>query len=123
MLYQILGFVKDYWALILLSLVALRLIRNRYKTSLYDIPGPFFASLSDLWLLWHCYRGRCYKDYELHREYGSPVLRLGPNTVSVSDPNAVKIIYGWKRVFNKVHDIQITSAIQSPPFCLHLTIL
>jgi hypothetical protein len=40
-------------------------------------------------------------EYTLHRKYNTPLLRLGPNTISVSDSDALRIIYGWKPVFKK----------------------
>lgn len=38
----------------------------------------------------------------MHEKYNSPLLRLGPNTVSISDPEAIRVIYGWKPVLKKV---------------------
>lgn len=93
---------QEYWLYIFTFGLLLRLARNRYKPVLRDIPGPFLASLSDLWLFFHCVRRKGNQDYLLHRKYNTPLLRLGPNTVSVSDPDAIRIIYGWKRVFPKV---------------------
>ena len=37
----------------------------------------------------------------LHKKYG-PLVRIGPNHVSVSDPKAINIIYGLKTGFTKV---------------------
>ena len=105
---DIAAIVRTYWAALLIVLIAVRLVRNRYKPVLRDIPGPFLASLSDLWLLQHCIRGKSYKDYELHRKYDTPLLRLGPNTISVADIEASRIIYGWKPVFKKVKTIPRT---------------
>lgn len=91
-----------YWMPVCLVAVIAHLVRNRYRYGLSDIPGPFFASVSDLWLFFHYLRRRGLEEYDLHQKYQSPLLRLGPNTVSVSDAEAVKIIYGWKPVFAKV---------------------
>jgi len=94
--------LRDYWPYILLVLILARFTRNHYLLGLHDIPGPFLSSLTDLWHFFHCLFGRSWKDYELHRKYNSPLLRLGPNTISVSDAEAVRIIYGYKPVFKKV---------------------
>ena len=94
-------FVGAHWALVLIFMITLKLVRNRYQRGLSKIPGPFLASLTDLWLFYHCWCGKSYKDYELHRKYNSPLLRLGPNTISVSDGTAIKIIYDYKRIFPK----------------------
>ncbi|KAH8892297.1 cytochrome P450 [Thozetella sp. PMI_491] len=90
-----------YWLPILVGLVLLRLAYNRYRNGLADIPGPFLASLSDLWLLIHYYRRKGIEEYDMHRKYNSALLRLGPNMISVSDAEAVRIIYGWKPIFQK----------------------
>jgi len=93
-----------YWPYLLLISIVGRLAANRYKPGVSDIPGPFLASLTDLWLFFHCLRGKSQKDYELHRKYNSPLLRLGPNTISVADGEAVRMIYGWKPVWTKVRN-------------------
>lgn len=94
--------MQSYWPYVLVAFFVAHLIRNRYKPVLRDIPGPFLASLTDLWLFQHCFRGKSFRDYELHRKYNSSLLRLGPNTISVADIEASRIIYGWKPVFKKV---------------------
>jgi hypothetical protein len=91
-----------HWIEVILGLLFLRFLRNRFRPVLYKIPGPFLASVSDLWLFFHAYNGNTYKEYEMHRKYNSSLLRLGPNTVAVADPAAIRIIYGYKKVFNKV---------------------
>jgi hypothetical protein len=98
----LLSLVERYWLLASVALVLARLIHNRYGHGLSKVPGPFFASLSDLWLFVHYYRRRGLKERDIHVAYGSPLIRLGPNTVSVSDPEALKIIYGWKPILRKV---------------------
>ena len=94
--------VRTYSLPFLVVLLIAHLARNRYKAVLRDIPGPFLASLSDLWQLVHCYHGEQHNDYLLHRKYGSSLLRLGPNKIAVADPEAIRVIYGWKPVFPKV---------------------
>jgi hypothetical protein len=94
--------VRTYLLPLLVVLLIAHLARNRYKAVLRDIPGPFLASLSDVWQLVHCYRGESHNDFLLHRKYDSSLLRLGPNRIAVADPEAVRVIYGWKPVFQKV---------------------
>lgn len=102
LLYDIAVVALKYWHYALFIAVIARLIRNKYKPGLHNIPGPFLASISDIWLLQHCMRGKSQTDYLLHRKYNTTLLRLAPNVVSVSDSDAVRIIYGWKPVFKKV---------------------
>jgi hypothetical protein len=104
-LYDVIVIAQKYWYYALIIAVVGRLVRNKYKPGLHDIPGPFLASISDIWLLIHCLRGKSQKDYLLHRKYNSPLLRLSPNVISVADSDAVRIIYGWKPVFKKVRFI------------------
>lgn len=94
--------VQARWWQLLLLLVVARLVRNHFRSGIHGIPGPFLASLSDVWLFFHCWLGQPAYDFKLHRKYNSPLLRLGPKTIAVSDAEAVRIIYGYKPVFNKV---------------------
>lgn len=56
-------------------------------------PGPFLASLTDLWQL-HQFLTlkQPYNLTELHSEYGQ-VVRYGPDKLSITDEAAVSIIY------------------------------
>lgn len=103
-------FLQAYYAPVLLALVLARLIHNRVGKGLSKIPGPFLASLSDLWLFVHYYRRNGLKERDLHEKYSSPLVRMGPNTVSVSDPEALKVIYGWKPILRKV-SLRITALL------------
>ncbi|MCJ1435911.1 hypothetical protein MMC27_005287 [Xylographa pallens] len=68
---------------------------------LQSIPGPFFAALSDLpRLYWTWTRKQFEKHIDLHKKYGN-LVRLGPNMVSVGDPAAIPIIYGFNYNFQK----------------------
>jgi hypothetical protein len=61
-------------------------IYNRYFHPLAKFPGPFLASITNLyhvWLYWHV-AAEHLVDEELHRLYG-PVVRKGVNFLSVSD--------------------------------------
>ncbi|KAH7171270.1 cytochrome P450 [Dactylonectria macrodidyma] len=70
-------------------------------TRLRHIPGPFFAGCTRLWKLNHVRRGEMEKvQMRLHARYG-PVVRIAPNEVLISDPSAVKSIYGHTSNFGK----------------------
>jgi hypothetical protein len=73
---------------------ALYVIYTRDSTPLRSIPGPFLASISKLWIF-NQQRGyqRQKVDIDLHKKYG-PVVRVAPNEVSVSSPEALRKIYG-----------------------------
>ncbi|KAI0142734.1 cytochrome P450 [Xylariaceae sp. FL1272] len=95
------GAIADYWVLVVLLLIGARLVRNRYHNGLNQYPGPFLASLTDLWRLWQV-RGCQFEviNRRLHEKYGD-VVRLGPNCLSFADPKALKTIYGLNKGFIK----------------------
>lgn len=88
-------------AFLLLSLVA-KVAVNKYGGGLGHIPGPWLASCSNWWRLFLTWGRRPERTHiKLHEKYGQ-LVRLGPRNVIVSDPEAVKIIYGLKTGFIKV---------------------
>jgi cytochrome P450 len=73
---------------------------------LRKIPGPFLASVTDIWRSYWMRQGEytLFVD-KLHKKYGK-LVRLGPNYVSVSDPAAVSTVYGTNPVWIKVGRIR-----------------
>jgi hypothetical protein len=66
----------------------------RELTPLRNVPGPFLASLSNVWVFRQTKTfQRPLIDMELHKRYG-PIVRTGPNEVMVSSPSSFKTIYG-----------------------------
>jgi hypothetical protein len=93
---------KATLALLLLSVYLLRLITNRFKSGLRDIPGPTLAKYTRLWKLYSVWKGDHHTtEISLHRKYG-PLVRIGPNHISVGDPASIPIIYGLNQGFTKV---------------------
>lgn len=73
-------------------------IRN---ASIRDIPAPFPAAFSNLWLMWQVRRGIRYKSVdEQHKKYGK-FVRIQPHHVSIADPSAIPIVYGHGTGFLK----------------------
>lgn len=71
------------------------------QKSLINIPAPFPAQFSNLWLMWQCRHGRRYLAVdEAHKKYGK-VVRIQPNHVSIADPDAIQVIYGHGNGFLK----------------------
>ena len=69
---------------------------------LRKIPGPVWAKCSNLWRFIDTWRGSHEVNIvKLHDNYGSAV-RVGPNVVSIADPDAIDKIYGSKTDFSKV---------------------
>ncbi|KAI1196387.1 cytochrome P450 [Nemania serpens] len=98
---MVLGFISHYWVLGAVLVIGARLTRNRYYNGLNKYPGPFLASLTDLWRLWDVWGRQSEVTHrKLHARYGD-VVRLGPKTLSFADPKALKTIYGLNKGFIK----------------------
>lgn len=68
------------------------LIYNRHFHPYSDIPGPYLASISTWWR-WYAvrYSVESRLHHALHEKYG-PLVRVGPDEVSVGDPHAIDVI-------------------------------
>lgn len=64
-----------------------------YLHPLAKYPGPLLGRITRLYDLYHAYVGdKHILLYQLHRKYGT-VVRFTPNTLSINDPAALKVIY------------------------------
>ncbi|KAL1722322.1 cytochrome P450 [Schizophyllum commune] len=64
-----------------------------FFSPLSDIPGPWYAAVSDFWLTTHVARlQQCMTVNKLFKKYG-PVVRIGPNRVAFKDLAGVKNVY------------------------------
>lgn len=71
------------------------------NTALRDIPGPFFARFSALWLLLQARQGKRYQSVdEQHKKYGK-FVRIQPDHVSIADESAINVVYGHGNGFLK----------------------
>lgn len=88
--------------IILLSVAPLTwIVYQRFFHPLASIPGPFLASLTRLWMTKHSWDGDMNTTMiALHKKHG-PLVRTGPNELSVSDLAAIKTIYGAGTQFRK----------------------
>jgi hypothetical protein len=94
---------STFWGVLFLVGTLLYLARTRTRGGLNSIPGPFVASLTNIWRLCDVLRGSHHETLiKLHRNYKSDAVRIGPNVVSIADPEAVRTIYGLKQGFDKV---------------------
>lgn len=99
------GQYTDWTALVLIILAlifVIRLLVTPLKPGLRSIPEPFLARFSPFYRLLKISKGNAPVFYwQLHETYG-PIVRTGPNTVDITDPKAVPIIYGINSKFFKV---------------------
>ncbi|KAF9893111.1 hypothetical protein FE257_012522 [Aspergillus nanangensis] len=97
--------VVDFVSQNFLALVGIGLIyhftRNYLTPGVSSVPGPFLAKLSNVWRLVDVARGRPEVTlHKLHQTHGDYV-RLGPNVVSVRNPEVAKTIYGINKGYQK----------------------
>jgi hypothetical protein len=75
-----------------------------YQTRVHplaNVPGPFLAKLTPLWLVWQCMNYRRPRlDLQLHKNYGS-VVRIAPNEIIFSNPAYFREVYGAGTKFTK----------------------
>ncbi|KAL4799714.1 cytochrome P450 [Aspergillus venezuelensis] len=70
------------------------IVYARFFHPLARFPGPFWASVSRIWIILHVLPGDAEKgQLKLHAKYG-PVVRIAPNELITSDPAAMKALYG-----------------------------
>jgi hypothetical protein len=94
-----------------ITALAVVLYLIRYSFGLYwglkNVPSPLFAKFTDLQRVWWVKTGRAREIHRgMHAMYG-PVVRFGPNIVSVSDPRAIPTIYPSRPGFPKVSNCSI----------------
>ena len=77
-------------------------LRIALKPGLKSLPGPLWARVSSLYRVSMVWKGNAPDEYlQVHRKYG-PIVRIGPNTVSISDVDAIPVLYGISTRFVKV---------------------
>jgi hypothetical protein len=61
------GLIGSALLCLLISVVA----KRRYFSSISDVPGPFVASFTILWQIYHAFKGHTELEMvKLHKEYG-----------------------------------------------------
>ena len=92
----------EAWILSIGALAIARLLFFRYKKGFTKYNGPFLASFTDLWRVFHTYTHMNRPAMlDVHRKYGD-IVRVGPNTISFGKTEAIKDIYGPGKAWNKV---------------------
>lgn len=98
------------WPIALLVVAVLYLARNYFNRGLNKYPGPLPAQLTDWFRFYKVWQRRPEQWHiKCHEKYGD-VVRLGPNSLSFANPNAIKVIYGLGKGFTKVRDIYTSLA-------------
>lgn len=93
--------LATYWYVALPVLLAGRLLYKRYASPLRHYPGPWLASVSRLWKVWSTASTNTHLEHiALHQKYG-PVVRIAPNEVSISSPEAARLVLSAGKRFYK----------------------
>lgn len=96
-----------------LAALLIHYVYNYFTTPLKDIPGPFWAKFSNIWrLVDHFNATQIVNQQRLHDQLGSAV-RIGPNFVSLSDPDLIKTVYSTRGNFLKVSRPYILRCVKS----------
>jgi hypothetical protein len=100
----------------LLAVLLACLLYARYGHGLHQFPGPFVASFSHLWRVWHVlHTSRELPMVKLHQKYGD-IVRLSPNAVSFGHPNAIREIYGPQGLKQKACALELVPVHQITHF-------
>lgn len=81
-------------AIVVVTVILIPIVHRLVFHPLSHVPGPFVAKVSSLPLHLICYlgiEGRVLRYY--HQKYKTKLLRIAPNSVSISDNEAVRDIY------------------------------
>lgn len=85
-----------------LASVSTHSLISYFRSGLRLLPGPFLARFSPLWCTYINVKGDTHREYQrLHKKYG-PVVRTGPNTVSIGDEANIPEIYQQGHSYVKV---------------------
>lgn len=77
-------------ASVVLAFLAIAIGRRRYFSPISDVPGPFFASITRIWHVFHILHGKQSEVLtHLHKTHG-PFVRIAHDEVSVSHAEAPK---------------------------------
>ncbi|KAK4209019.1 cytochrome P450 [Rhypophila decipiens] len=94
-------FPPPYTIYAFIAILTLLITLTRRYLHLRHMPGPFLASLTDLWRFRLQYNGSIQPIlYNLHKTYG-PIVRIGPSTVSISSPEYITSVFGARAGFTK----------------------
>jgi hypothetical protein len=88
-----------FWIATTIILCSVCILITREATSLRRILGPFFASISRLWLFQQQrHFRRPLLDVAVHKKY-CPIVRISPDEAKVSSPGSRKIICSKSRLY------------------------
>lgn len=93
-----------YYSLLGLGLLAVYYVVSAVRSwsRLRSVPGPWVATFSYAWLARVAASGRqgpIYRD--LNKQYGSPLVRIGPNELTTDDPELLRRMAGARSAYGR----------------------
>ena len=87
-----------YWVAATFAVLAILYITSAvwqsFRAGLGNIPGPFAARLTRLWIVNESRKGQSHVLYrQLHQKYGK-LVRIAPRKLSISDAAMIPVIFG-----------------------------
>lgn len=99
---------------------AVKVVYELFFSPLSHIPGPFLAKFTDLYRSGLTHMGHVdYHKRRWHQKWGLAV-RVGPNAISISDPDMIKVIYTTKNPWRKVCSICRACYSSTSPVQCHI---
>ncbi|ORY70305.1 cytochrome P450 [Pseudomassariella vexata] len=86
-------------AVALLAALLLYHVRSWYR--LRHIPGPFLASISNLWMVKNVLSGRLHEVLKDVSDRYGPLVRIGPNEVLTTDPEVIRMMNSVRSPYTK----------------------
>lgn len=93
------------------TLVVVHLGYSYLSSPLKAFPGPIWAKFTNLWRMydyWSCTQIESHR--KLHDKYG-PAVQIGPDMISLSDPELVKVVYSTRGDFVKVGPLRLCANV------------
>ncbi|KAL2211773.1 cytochrome P450 [Sarocladium strictum] len=83
------------------AVIFAKIVWELFLSPLRAFPGPFLARFTDAWRAYLATTG-AFDRHQInwHRQWGSTV-RIGPKTISLSDPDLIKVVYASKNAWRK----------------------
>lgn len=84
------------------TLLLAHFLWNYFRSPLKSFPGPIATRFTNIWRLMTAFGGQYHiTNIELHRRHG-PAVRVGPKTLSLSDPALINKAYATRDPWTKV---------------------
>jgi len=103
----------------IVSLIITTLYFEVKHSRLRGIPGPIIGRYTDAWRCYLAWKysdrpgGIAYHQY-IHQQYGD-IVRVGPKTVYVNDPEAIPVVLGFKNRLDKTNSVDAFGVPGKPP--------